>query len=290
MDQWSGGGTLAGKSAQIHKSMQTTLRNIVRPKDVLHKLTTAEDAVVEKDYAGDADQPGLGTAMGLRRFIDKNTPKTEAETENFPDSPSAVSKTEQGSVAEGLRSDAAIITKEMVESVLKEAGYDKLPMSEKGKEILEQIVSRGGKPVTDFSGKLLIEHGLPEPAPPMVRVPDLKVGDRVMVLPWVSVGTWGAKFDLPYVPETAKVKKLYIAPATVTKESYPPGRVPMDLSKIETVKEDRLWAMELEQENVKKDGDGLGCCPVGMREPAMVLRLEPLASPSGEVAPSESAN
>jgi hypothetical protein len=280
MDQWSGGGTLSGKSAQIHKSLQTTLRNIVRPKDVIQKLTTAEDAVVEKDFAGDVDQPGLGTAMGLSRFLDKSTPAPKAKTENFPNSPSTVKKTEQGSVVEGLS----------IEKVLKEAGYDKLPMSEKGKEILEQIISRGGKPATDYSGKLLVEHGLPESAPPLVRPSGLKVGDRVIVLPWVSMGVHGATFDLPYVPETAKVTKMYVAPATVTKDTYPPGRVPRDLSKVETVKEDRLWGLELESENVKKDDDGLGCCPMGMREPAMVLRLEPLASPSGEVAPSEKPN
>lgn len=276
MNEWSGG-TLSGRSAEISKGLRTTLRNIVQPKDVIRKLTPGDDnAVVEKDFEGDGEMPGLGNAMGLRRFIDKNTPASEVKPENFPGSPSAEKKTEQGSVAEGLS----------VEKVLKESGYDKLPLSDHGKEVLEQIISRGGKPVTDYSGKLLIEHGLPEPAPPMVRVPDLKVGDRVMVLPWVSVGTWGAKFDLPYVPETAKVKKLYIAPAKVTKNSYPPGRVPSDLSKVETVMEDRLWAMEIEPDGVNKDEDGLSSCPVGVREPAMVLRLEPLAAPTGEVAPA----
>ena len=55
-----------------------------------------------------------------------------------------------------------------------------------------------------------------------------------------------------------------------------------DLDKTETVVEDRLWAMDLEPEgDVKEASDAQ--CPVFTKDTTMVIRLKPLASPSGEV-------
>jgi hypothetical protein len=268
-DVWSGG-TLREKSDTIKKSLRTTLRNIVQPKDVIHKIASSNDTeIVEKDFVGEDGMPGLGNAMGLGRFRDKN-----ARPENPPVSPFATRQTATA-VAKGFD----------VGTVLKETGYDKLPMTDRGREILQQILERGGKPITEFSGRMLINRDYAEPSPAHVRVPRIDAGDRVIVLPWVNVGVQGASFDLPYVPETMRVKKTYFGPAKVTKNVFPPGKAPADPSKEELVEENRLWAIDLEPESMKKDDEGLACCPMATREPTMILRLEPLATPAGEVAP-----
>jgi len=270
MNNWSGG-TLRGKSDEINKGLLTTLRNVVRPKNVIQKITPESNSVVEKDFAGQDDMPGLGQAMGLHRFRDKN-----AKPQN-PANPSEGSFTKR-------QTATAVVKEHDVESILKDTGYDKIQMTDRGKEILREILSKGGSPVTQYSGRMLVEKGLPEPSPAHVRNPRINAGDRVIVLPWVTLGVWGARFDLPYVPQTARVKKAYYGPAKVTKNSFPPGKAPADISKEEVVEEERLWALDLEPDSVKKDDEGLACCPMGTREPTMILRLEPLASPTGEVA------
>lgn len=278
---WSSG-TCRGKSDSIRKALQTTKR-VVDGETILPKIVKPETSeMVEKDFAGDgADQPGLGAAMGLGRFIDKNSVrKVKPETENFRDSSSAVNKTEKNSVAEEL------LTKEQVETILKESGWDRLPMTDKARQTVEDAISRGAKPATEYTGKVMIERGFPEEPPSFHRPENLKAGDRVVALHWVPMGVMGAKFDMPYVPEAAKIKKMYVAPAKVTKDAYPPGRGPRDISKVETVAEDRLWGMDLEPETMDKDHDGAdhGPCPILTKDTTMVLRLEPLATPQGEVS------
>lgn len=278
-DIWSSGNQ-RGKSDVIRKMIQTTKDGLVDPLTLLPKAAKPSDAVVEKDYHGTEEQEGLGAAMGLGRFIDKNSVrKAKPETENFPDSSSAVSKTAKNAVAEEL------LTKEQVDLVLKESGWDRLPMTDKARQVVEDAISRGAKPATEYTGKVMVERGFPEEAPAFPREGSLKAGDRVIALHWTPMGVMGAKFDMPYVPESATVKKMYVAPAKVTKEPFPPGRGPRDLSKVATVSEDRLWGMDLEPETMNKEADGADhvSCPVLTRDTTMVLRLEPLATPQGEV-------
>lgn len=300
------GGSVSDKSEIIRKSMRTTLNGLHKPHILLPMLEKKEDGVVEKDYTGDGEQAGLGSALGLGRFSNTVKRTNNPDPENFRDSSSAVSKTAHTAcgVAEELVQkvswdddlhprDAAgkelgesisseRINKEYVEKVLKESGWDKLPMTDRAREILEGAISNGATPVTEYTGKVMIEHALAEEPPAFVRPQSLNVGDRVIPLNWVSVGRQAAKFDLPYVPEVARVSKMYVGPAKVTKNAYPPGRVPRDFSKCEMVTEERLWGLELEDE-VRKSDD-LCPCPVTTKDSTMVLRLEPLAQPSGEVA------
>lgn len=272
------GGSVSDKSEIIRKSMRTTLNGLHKPHILLPMLEKKEDGVVEKDYTGDGEQAGLGSALGLGRFSNTVKRTNNPDPENFRDSSSAVSKTAH--TACGVAEER--IDKEYVEKVLKESGWDKLPMTDRAREILEGAISNGATPVTEYTGKVMIEHALAEEPPAFVRPQSLNVGDRVIPLNWVSVGRQAAKFDLPYVPEVARVSKMYVGPAKVTKNAYPPGRVPKDFSKCEMVTEERLWGLELE-DDVRKSDD-LCPCPVTTKDSTMVLRLEPLAQPSGEVA------
>jgi hypothetical protein len=180
-----------------------------------------------------------------------------------------------------------MLEKEVVEKIFKASGFDKLPLTDKARGVIEDAISRGAVPSTEYTGKIMVEHAMPEEPPAYARPgkDGLKVGDRVIPLQWMSAGRFGATFDLPYIPEAMKVKKLFVGPAKVSKNAYPPGKAPGDLSKVETVTEDRLWGMELESEEVSKDGEELCPCPVVTKDTTMVLRLEPLAQPTGEVNP-----
>lgn len=171
-----------------------------------------------------------------------------------------------------------------VEKILKEGGWDKLPLTDKGKEILADAIHKGAKPATMYTGKLMVDHGVPEEPPAFMAPKGLKVGDRVIPLQWTPMGVHGAQFDLFSVPGAAKVKKMYTGPVKVTKNSYPFGRIPADLSKVETTTEERLWGLELEAEGVQKEDDGCVACPMTTKDTTMVLRLEPLATPEGEVS------
>jgi hypothetical protein len=186
-----------------------------------------------------------------------------------------------------FRSAEVRLDKEVVIQLLKDGGWDKLPMSDKAKGVIEDAISKGAKPVTEYTGKLLVEHGIAEEPPAFLRPKKLKVGDRVVPLQWTSMGVHGAQFDLQSVPAAMKVKKMYTGPAKVTKCAYPPGRGPSDIMKCESVIEDRMWGMDLEPEDVKKESDSGGhetsSVPVRTSDTTMVLRLEPLASPQGEV-------
>lgn len=275
-------GAMREKWEGVHKQLLTTDRNVLIPKRVMEKVVKDEGTIEKADYAGDGEQKGLGSMLGLGRFRDKNAPKTEPE--NFRVSPSATSETVVKTVAEGQ-----LLEKEQIEKILKETGWDKLPMSDKAKQMVEDAISKGAKPVTEYTGKYMVDHGMPEEPPAFVRPGSLKAGDRVVPLHWTPMGVFGAKFDMPYVPETATVKKMLTGAVTVTKSAYPPGRCPSDLGKCETVKENRMWGMELEPEGIKKEApsdDGTSAMPVWTRDTTMVLRLEPLASPSGDVAPA----
>jgi hypothetical protein len=180
-----------------------------------------------------------------------------------------------------------MLEKEVVEKIFKASGFDKLPLTDKARGVIEDAISRGAVPSTEYTGKIMVEHAMPEEPPAYARPgkDGLKVGDRVIPLQWMSAGRFGATFDLPYIPEAMKVKKLFVGPAKVSKNTYPPGKAPGDLSKVETVTEERLWGMELESEEVSKDGEELCPCPVVTKDTTMVLRLEPLAQPTGEVNP-----
>lgn len=173
-----------------------------------------------------------------------------------------------------------------VEKVLKETGFDKLPLSDHGKQVLEEVL-RKGKPATEYTGKIMVDHGVAEMAPAFVRPGALKNGDRVIPLQWTPMGVFGAQFDIPFLPEVGRVRGITMGPAKVTKKSYPPGQYPADLSKEETVTENRMWSMTLERDkDAEKDGvAGMQLSPVSTRETTMVLRLEPLASPAGETRP-----
>lgn len=177
------------------------------------------------------------------------------------------------------------ISKEMVEKVLKDAGWDKVPIPDKALEVIEDFISNGAKPVTQYTGKVMVERGYPEEPPALSPRPmNLRAGDTVIPLDWQWVRGFGAKFDMPYVPAAARVASIHTAPVKVTKKSYPFGRVPADISKVETEMEDRVWGIGLEEDGVKKDDDTFPS-PVTVRDTTMVLRVEPLASPSGEVNP-----
>jgi hypothetical protein len=185
----------------------------------------------------------------------------------------------------GLDGDESVrISKDQVEKILKDAGWDKLPLPDKAKEALEDLVSNGAKPVSEYTGKIMVEHGIPEEPPAFVRPKKLEVGDMVIPIDWRSVGAFGGKFDMPMVPQAAKVKKIYMGPARVSKNAYPFGRTPADLSKVEMVTEDRMWGLDLEEGKVKKDDDTFPS-PVSTRDTTMVLRMEALASPEGEINP-----
>ena len=274
-------GSLREKSGEVSKQILATERNVLIPRRILEKVTKPEGTVEKADYAGDGEQAGLGSMLGLGRFRDKNAPKPE----NFRDSSSAVSKTVVATVAE-----EHLLTKEDIEKVMKETGWDKLPMSDKAKTLVEDAISKGARPVTEYTGKYMVDHGMPEEPPAFVRPGALKAGDRVIPLHWTPMGVFGAKFDMPYVPETAKVNKILTGQVTVTKDAYPLGRCPSDIGKCATVKEDRMWGMVLEPENVKKEADGkddgTSAMPIWTRDTTMVLRLEPLSSPSGEISPA----
>jgi len=260
-DVWSGG-TMPERSAQINKSMRTSLGLLVSlfPK----KTPLTENEEMEK----------------LVEEAQVRVDKARSER-NFRGSPSAIEKSSQSEDAEGR------LDKEVVVQILKDGGWDKLPMSDKAKGVIEDAISKGAKPVTEYTGKLLVEHGIAEEPPAFLRPKKLKVGDRVVPLQWASMGVHGAQFDLQSVPAAMKVKKMYTGPAKVTKCAYPPGRGPSDILKCDTVIEDRMWGMDLEPEDVKKSADSNGhetsSVPVRTSDTTMVLRLEPLASPQGEV-------
>lgn len=181
-----------------------------------------------------------------------------------------------------------ILSKDMVEKVLKDAGWDKLPISDKARESIEDMISKGAKPATEFTGKIMIERGFPEEPPAFVRPNTLNVGDRVVPLDWRWIGGHGATIDLPNVPEAKRIKKLYTGPAKVSKNSYPYGRYPKDLSKVETVTEDRLWGFETEDRLGKQGDDDTMSLPVTTRDTTLVLRVPAMASPEGEVNTGES--
>lgn len=174
-----------------------------------------------------------------------------------------------------------------LEKAIKQSGFDKLPMTDKARELLENVLSNGAEPVTQYTGKVLIERGIPEVPPASLSKikSQLDVGDRVIPLHWVPVGPVGAVFDLPYVPPTARITRMYKGPAKVTKDVYSPGRAPKDCENCESVVEERLWALDLEPEGDEKHADNDDTAvPSTMSDTTMVLRLEPLAQPSGEVA------
>jgi hypothetical protein len=184
--------------------------------------------------------------------------------------------------------ETEILSKDMVEKVLKDAGWDKIPISDKARETIEDMIAKGAKPVTEFTGKIMIERGFPEEAPAFVRPRTLNVGDRVVPLDWRWTAGHGATFDLPNVPEAKRIKKMYVGPAKVSKNSYPYGRYPKDVSKVETVTEDRMWGIETEDQLGKQDGDDTMSLPMTTRDTTLVLRVPAMASPEGEVNTGES--
>jgi len=178
------------------------------------------------------------------------------------------------------------VSKDEIEKVLKDAGWDKLPIPDKAKEALEDLISNGARPASEYTGKIMVEHGVAEEPPSFVRPKKISVGDTVIPLDWRGVCLQGAKFDMPYVPKAAKVKKVYMGPVKVSKNPYPFGRMPSDISKVETVTEDRMWGLDLEGDEVGKDDDTFPST-FPTRDTTMVLRMEALASPGGEVNPGE---
>lgn len=271
-ETWTGG-TSADKSAEINKSLRHTLEAIHAPGELFpRKHRPSASDVAEKDLARmwAAERRRAGEASG------------------------AIEK----SIAPGASG--------RLEKVLKQSGFDKLPMTERAREVLESALANGAEPVTQYTGKVMIERGVPEVPPaalvsvvqkqsggvldrPSVDGADkpgsrsLQVGDRVLPLQWVDIGPHGARFDLLHVPGAARVKKIYVGTATVTKNSYPPGRAPADLSMVDMVKEDRLWGLELEPEGEAAKSAEDSPCPVLTKDTTLVLRLEPLAAPGGEV-------
>jgi hypothetical protein len=279
---WSTGSS-AEKSASLNKSLRTTLNNVHQPGILFpKKKEPTEVEIVEKELAD------AWTEVQKRRRSGSDPRR----------SPSTIEKADadDAAVVEGLNS---------VEKALQVSGFDKLPMTKRARQALHDALDNGAEPVTQYTGKVMCDRDLPETPPAALIVAplmekagvldrpreaddrsagprSLQVGDRVVPLQWVDVGPFGAKFDLPFVPPVARVKKLHVAPATVTKDAYPPGRVPADMSAVERVEEQRLWAIELEPEGENKEASD-ATCPFFTKDTTMVLRLEPLAQPSGEV-------
>jgi len=275
-------GSLSERSALIHKSLRTTLDGIHRPAELFPKIQRPSEqeqaeAMVEKCW----------TEIQRRRGSANPRP-----------SPVAVEKSAEHADAAGLS---------VVEKALQQSGFDKLPMTDRAREMLESALSNGAVPVTQYTGRLMFERGILEVPPAALLVgtfqketggvldrptqdspekpgpPTLRVGDRVIPLQWFDTGLHGAKFDLPFVPGPARVKKIFMGLAVVTKEAFPPGLGPMSLDGLETVREERLWGMELEPENEAEKSKDHGRMPISARDTTMVLRLEPLALPTGEV-------
>ena len=250
---------------------------------------------------GDKDDKVKGPASGQK--MKKDDLETEEDEEEIDSGETSIEpfgkswvESTMGAVEKSMRpfasspieksdSGGAKISKEMVEKVIKDAGWDKVPIPDKAMEVIEDLISNGAKPVTMYTGKVMVERGYPEEPPALSPRPmNLRAGDTVIPLDWQWVRGFGAKFDMPYVPAAARVKSVHTAPVKVTKKSYPFGRVPADISKVETEMEDRVWGIGLEEDGVKKDDDTFPS-PVTVRDTTMVLRVEPLASPSGEVNP-----
>ena len=230
----------------------------------------------EEDVPGPKSGQKMGKAQEPfgKDWIKDTMGAVEKSMRPFADSP--IEKSDSG---------GAKLSKDMIEKVIKDAGWDKVPIPDKALEVIEDLISNGAKPVTSYTGKVMVERGFPEEPPALSPRPmNLRAGDRVIPLDWQWVRGFGAKFDMPYVPPAARVAAVHTAPVTVTRKSYPFGRVPSDISKVETVKEDRIWGVDLEEDGVKKDDDTFPS-PVALRDTTMVLRMEPLASPSGEVDP-----
>lgn len=264
-DVWSGG-TSRDKSEVIHKSLRTTLRNVFQPEILFPKIVRpSKEELLEKQVEAAWEE------VQKRR---------EERSRPFRGNSSVLEKTSDA--ASAGESGSQKINKELVEKVLKESGFDKLPMTDKARQILEGALSNGARPVTEYTGKVMLERAIPEEPPAFVRPGQLNVGDRIISLQWMPVGLFGAKFDLPMIPPTARIKKMYSGPVKVSKNAYPPGRVPTDPSKVETTTEERLWALDLEEDGIKKSNDDHSPCPMITKDTTMVLRLEPLAAPSGE--------
>jgi ribosomal protein L22 len=266
-DELCSGGNLSEKTAAIRRGTRSGLLIHKSMELFPKKVRLTENEILEKKLA-DAQE-----------YVEKERERRKSELP-FAGSP-IIEKS----------ADAAVvgpISKDVVEKIMKDGGWDKLPMTDRAREIVEDAITRGAKPATEYTGKLLVEHAIPEEPPAFTRPKNIKVGDTVVPLRWTDVCTQGAKFDLPNVPEAAKVKKMYTGPAKVTKESFPYGKFPSDLSKVETVMEDRLWALELEPIGIKKDGEESYVLPVTTRDTTLVLRLDPQATPSGEVNPGVS--
>ena len=271
-------GSLSERDAVIHKSLRTTLDGIHRPAELLpkrHRATEQEQA---------------------EAMVEKCLVEVQRRRAHPRVSPVAIEKSVVTTDATGL-----------VEKALQQSGFDKLPMTDRAREMLESALANGAVPVTQYTGRVMIERGIAELPPAALMVgalmkdaggvlerptqdatdkpgpPTLRVGDRVIPLQWVDVGPFGAKFDLLYVPGPARVKKLFLGPVVVTKDAFPPGMGPMSLDGLETIREERLWAMELEPENEAEKSKDHGRMPLTARDTTMVLRLEPLALPSGEV-------
>jgi hypothetical protein len=240
----------------------------------------AEVALAERIRAGISPDERAWAKRALAAMSRPGSPRQQARA--FAETLPKPTTEKTGMVVAGQ------ISKDMVEKIMRDGGWDKLPLTDKAREIVEDAISRGAKPATEYTGKLMVEHAIPEEPPAFTRPQRIKVGDTVIPLSWVGVCLQGAKFDLPSVPEAARVKKMYTGPAKVTKESFPYGKFPRDLSKVETVVEDRLWALELEPVGIKKDGDDSYFLPVTTRDTTLVLRLDPQATPSGEVNPGVS--
>lgn len=266
-DELCSGGNLIEKSAAVKRGTRSGLLIHKGGELFPKKVRLTENELLEKK---------LAEAQG---YVEKERERRKSELP-FVRSP-VIEKAADAAMA-------GQISKDMVEKIMRDGGWDKLPLTDKAREIVEDAISRGAKPATEYTGKLMVEHAIPEEPPAFTRPQRIKVGDTVIPLSWVGVCLQGAKFDLPSVPEAARVKKMYTGPAKVTKESFPYGKYPRDLSKAETVVEDRLWALELDPVGIKKDGDDSYFLPVTTRDTTLVLRLDPQATPSGEVNPGVS--
>jgi len=251
----------------------------------------------------ECDGPAPGQKMGGKRGLSKDEAEDDEDEEEIDSGETSVEpfgkswiENTMGAVEKSMRPFAdspieksdvggARISKEMIEKVIKDAGWDKVPIPDKAMEVIEDLISNGAKPVTSYTGKVMVERGYPEEPPALSPRPmNLRAGDQVIPLDWQWVRGFGAKFDMPYVPPAARIAAVHTAPVKVTAKSYPFGRVPRDISKVETVTEDRIWGLDLEEDGVSKDDDTFPS-PVALRDTTMVLRVEPLASPSGEVNP-----
>lgn len=255
-------------------------------KSFLQRLESIKEEGVEYDENDQSQKEALASLRKLESDIADHVYETDEErrgkviaSKSLSDRLNEVARKHLG---------ASFISKDMVEKILKDGGWDRLPLTDKAREIVEDMISKGAEPVTEYTGKLLVERAIPEEPPAFVRPKKLKVGDKVIPLHWTVVGTQGAKFDLPNVPEAVKVKKMYMGPAKVTKNSYPYGRYPKDISKAETVTEDRLWGLEIEDRLGKQDGDDTMSLPVTTRDTTLVVRLPAMASPEGEVNTGDS--